>query len=80
MLVALESPRGEFTVVADIGHKTDIEAESVASDGELLNEFGDITKTKGLKRRQAIAALARKYSRTVNDIYDSIERAKESGK
>lgn len=79
-LTALESPRGEFTVVADIGQTTDNEPLKVASDDELLRELGDITKTRGLKRRQAVAALARKYSRTVNDIYDSIERAKESGK
>ena len=77
VLTKLSIPKGEFTVVLEVGHKTDNIVCRVAGDPELLKEFGEITKQHGLKRRQAIGSLARKYSRSVNDVYESLERAKK---
>jgi 16S rRNA (cytidine1402-2'-O)-methyltransferase len=80
VLRTLESPIGEFTVVADIGHKTDNTALELVGEAEMAAEFGEITKTGGLRRRQAIGSLARKYSRSVNEVYETLERAKKLGK
>jgi 16S rRNA (cytidine1402-2'-O)-methyltransferase len=79
VLSGLKAPRGEFTVVADIGHVTDIVAPAAPSDNEIMNAFGVITKSKAGTRRQAVAALARKYAMSPKAVYDAIERAKNSG-
>jgi 16S rRNA (cytidine1402-2'-O)-methyltransferase len=80
VLAELSQPKGEFTIVLEIGHKPDNTVCRVVDDPELLREFGEITEQQGLKRRQAIGSLARKYSRSVNDVYESLERAKKLGR
>ena len=71
--------RGEFTVVAEIGHITDYVLTEHATDRELFLQFGVMTKTGAVRRREAIAALARRHARPSSDIYQAIERAKKSG-
>lgn len=80
VLEGLESPVGEFTVVADIGHMTinRIPVPAVAAD--LASELGQITNNCGLTKREAIAKLAQRHGMTVNAIYDLLEQAKKSGK
>jgi 16S rRNA (cytidine1402-2'-O)-methyltransferase len=78
VLGRLVSPKGEFTVVLDVGHLPENYALAGPSDAELLNEFGDITKNEGMTRRQAIVALARKYQKPSNEVYAAIERARKS--
>ncbi|HEY7292540.1 MAG TPA: 16S rRNA (cytidine(1402)-2'-O)-methyltransferase [Vicinamibacterales bacterium] len=58
-----ENPRGEFTIVINIGHKTEIEA---------------VSPPQG--RREALAAVAKSYGLTANELYAAIEAAKGSGK
>ncbi len=80
VLASLDEPRGEFTIVANIGQTTESRAsDEPISDAELLVEFGQITEINRLPRRQAINKLARRHQRTPNDIYDAIERAKKIG-
>jgi 16S rRNA (cytidine1402-2'-O)-methyltransferase len=80
VLKTLVAPLGEFTVVADLGHKTDIVPARTVSAPAMLVEFGEMTKNGALRRRQAIASLARKYSRSVNEVYETLEKAKKLGK
>jgi 16S rRNA (cytidine1402-2'-O)-methyltransferase len=78
VLSVLETPVGEFTVVADIGHMVETEPSAQLDDGSLVSEFGYLTNNGIMDRRRAIATLTRKYGRTRNDIYAVIERAKKS--
>jgi 16S rRNA (cytidine1402-2'-O)-methyltransferase len=78
VLKQLVTPLGEFTVVAQIGHITDIRETRVATGEDLLNEFGHITLTGGMSRRRAVNALAKTHGLAPNVVYDLIERAKRS--
>jgi len=80
VLATLVAPQGEFTVVADVGHTTDNISPVPVAAPDMLAEFGEMTKHRALRRRQAVASLARKYSRTVNEVYDTLEKAKKLGK
>jgi 16S rRNA (cytidine1402-2'-O)-methyltransferase len=74
----LQAPRGEFTVVVDIGHITDSRPNAQPGDSALVTEFGHLTYNNAMDRKHAIATLTQKYGRTRNDIYAVIERAKKS--
>jgi len=74
--------KGEFVVVADIGQITEngmIRSERSDRVSLLVNEFGSMTKSAALTRRQAISALARKYGVTPREAYQAVEDAKRSG-
>src|SRR5437867_5346317 len=71
--------RGEFTVVVDIGHSIELQAQRPRSGAELLTELGEMTSIAGVTKRQAITRLSRRYGIPPNEIYDTIERAKKSG-
>ncbi len=76
----LEHPIGEFTVVASIGHITEIVSAVLPAGPIILIELGEMTLNSGLSRRRAINALARKYQRRPNEVYEAIEAAKKLGK
>jgi 16S rRNA (cytidine1402-2'-O)-methyltransferase len=78
VLGGLAEPRGEFTVVIDIGQSTETETAQLPLGAAALNEFGELTNGGGLSRRAAIASLAKKYRRSARDVYAAIERAKSS--
>jgi 16S rRNA (cytidine1402-2'-O)-methyltransferase len=59
-------PRGEFTVVVEIGRVTEM---AVAEDTELTGS-----------RRQLMAAVAKAHGVTANQLYQALEVAKKSGK
>jgi 16S rRNA (cytidine1402-2'-O)-methyltransferase len=69
--------RGEFTVVVDIGHLTNHAPPEPARDDTIAYELGVLTKSKKLRRREAIVTLAKRYGRTPNEVYAAIERAKK---
>jgi len=71
--------KGEFTVVADLGHMIGQMTTNVSDDNTLVSEFGYLTNNDGVDRKHAIGTLTKKYGRTRNDIYAVIERAKNSG-
>jgi 16S rRNA (cytidine1402-2'-O)-methyltransferase len=60
----LGAPRGEYTVVVDIGQSTETTALDIAADSN--------------SRRQALAAVARSHGLTANQLYSAIEDAKKS--
>ncbi len=77
----LESPfpaRGEFTVVANIGHVTNHAPIAELSDSQALSEFSHMTENDGLTRRAAVSKLAKRHNVPANQVYASIERAKKS--
>ncbi len=80
VLGASDRSRGEYTVVVDIGHKTEIEGLAAPEAEDLSIEFGVLTNKGGLSRREAISTLARKYQMSGRAVYAAIERAKTSGK
>jgi len=77
VLTGLAEPRGEFTVVAYIGHMTESIVLGAPAAESLLHEFGQLTENNGLRRRAAIAALAKKYGQSSGEIYQAIEQAKK---
>jgi 16S rRNA (cytidine1402-2'-O)-methyltransferase len=79
VLPRLMAPVGEFTVVIDIGHLTDKVADAPLEARAILAEFGRITESSRLGRREAIARLAQLHHRSPNEIYAAIEKAKKSG-
>jgi 16S rRNA (cytidine1402-2'-O)-methyltransferase len=76
----LEHPIGEFTVVVSIGQMREIISASLPNGSSMLTELGAMTSSSGLSRRRAVNALARKYQRPPNEVYEAIEAAKKLGK
>jgi 16S rRNA (cytidine1402-2'-O)-methyltransferase len=77
VLARLLAPKGEFTVVADIGHVPMNMPLDSPADEQLLREFGDTTNPKGVNRRRRISLLASKHHMTPNEVYAAIERARK---
>jgi 16S rRNA (cytidine1402-2'-O)-methyltransferase len=79
VLKGLSTPKGEFVVAVEIGHSiepTGLRAE--VSSADLFLEFGHMTDSGGMTRRQAIAALSRRHGLTARDVYARLEAAKAS--
>jgi 16S rRNA (cytidine1402-2'-O)-methyltransferase len=73
----LTAPRGEFTVVVGPDETPSKIQVSPVSDEQLAAEFGQETEIVGLQRREVIVRLARRYGRSVRDVYAAIERGKK---
>jgi 16S rRNA (cytidine1402-2'-O)-methyltransferase len=71
---------GESTIVADIGHKTDLAEPPMISDEIIAAEIGHMIDSGRMTRRQAIQNAAKKHGRRPNDVYEAVERVKKSGK
>ena len=65
VLRRLPTPRGEFTVVVEIGHITDIKPLEPSIDGH--------------SKRATIAALAKSYGVSTNQVYQALEALRGSG-
>jgi 16S rRNA (cytidine1402-2'-O)-methyltransferase len=76
ILKAIASPRGEYTVVLNIGRLTEIKPSSVPGDAQVLAEFGELTNLKSQTRRQAITTLARRHHLPAREVYAAVERAR----
>ncbi len=79
VLARLTSLKGEFTVVVDIGRIPQIAAALAPNDSAVLAEFGVLTQSSGLDRKEAIARLAEKHGQARNVVYAAIERARKLG-
>jgi 16S rRNA (cytidine1402-2'-O)-methyltransferase len=79
VLSTLRHDRGEFTVVADIGHKPETARQDI-SPAALLAEFGDLTTNNGFTRRRALTELSRRHRIPPNQLYAVIEAVKKSVK
>ena len=65
VLSRVPSPRGEFTIVAEIGYITDTVAATPFDEGN--------------SKRTTIAALARSYGVSTNQVYQALEALRVSG-
>jgi 16S rRNA (cytidine1402-2'-O)-methyltransferase len=79
VLLKITAPLGEFTVVVNIGQSTAIDGQPPPGAGDMLAEFGELTKSGRLSRRAAVASLAKRHKLGANVIYKLIETAKKSG-
>ena len=79
-LERLVSPIGEFTVVAEIGHKTETSQPSTPTDADVLAMFGHVTENSNISRRRAVTELAKRLQLPPGEVYEAIERAKKSVK
>jgi 16S rRNA (cytidine1402-2'-O)-methyltransferase len=76
LLARLGPGRGEFTLVVGPPAPDTGPAVTPPSDEGLWREFCSLTTDDGLTRREAVAALARRYSRPAREIYAALERGK----
>ena len=79
VLEHLAEPRGEFTVVLDIGRSTDYARRDLPDVTQIVSEFGSMTANERSSRRAAIKALAKRYGVSANTVYAAIEQDKKSG-
>jgi len=79
VLANFTAPLGEFTVVALIGHSTELSQIVLPTPAEALAEFGDLTNHGKFSRRAAVAFLAKRHKMGANAIYKLIEAGKKSG-
>jgi 16S rRNA (cytidine1402-2'-O)-methyltransferase len=79
VIEALKAPRGEFTVVVDVGHMPQITARERLGDGEIAAIFWELTNSGRFTRRGAISQVARRLDLSAKEIYAAIERAKNLG-
>jgi 16S rRNA (cytidine1402-2'-O)-methyltransferase len=79
VLAVLTQPKGEFTVIVDIGLTTESWEFEPPPDSLILSEFGEMTNIGGCTRREVVARLAIKHRMTPNGVYEAVERAKKSG-
>ena len=77
----LAAPKGEFTVVVNLGQSIENEmaalAEHAPPDEQLLVELGRMTELAGFSRRAAISAIAKRHALSSKAVYAAIERAKK---
>ncbi|MGE3957846.1 MAG: 16S rRNA (cytidine(1402)-2'-O)-methyltransferase [Vicinamibacterales bacterium] len=78
--ISIQDPKGEYTVVVNIGQigETGATTEAPGAD-KLIDEFREITKNDNLTRRQAISRLARKYRLNSREVFSLIEAGKTRG-
>jgi 16S rRNA (cytidine1402-2'-O)-methyltransferase len=78
VLATLTRPRGEYTVVVDIGHLTEFALAESPSDAGIWVLFGDLTNSGRFTRRAAVSELARRFRMPAREVYAAIERARNS--
>jgi len=77
VLLRLENPRGEFTVVVSPPEGPGRSATAGLDDQEVWEAFGQMTTGRTMPRRAAIGAIARRYSISPKLVYQAIERVKK---
>lgn len=80
VLETLSVPRGEYTVVIEPLEHEAAPHRSETSDATLAEEFGCLTETSSLDRRAVVRRLAERHGMRSRDVYQALERAKNSGK
>jgi 16S rRNA (cytidine1402-2'-O)-methyltransferase len=68
-----QEPRGEFVLLvppADSENTDELKPAPPPDTALLATEIGELTNNKGLKRREAMKEIGRKYGLSVNQLYD----------
>jgi 16S rRNA (cytidine1402-2'-O)-methyltransferase len=79
VLTTLTEFRGEFVVGAYIGRKPEYRPTVEPDNAALAAEIGEMTRIKGITKRKAIGAVARRHGLAPNRVYEALEMAKKSG-
>jgi 16S rRNA (cytidine1402-2'-O)-methyltransferase len=79
LLARFKNPVGEFTIVVDGGQIPEIMAPGPPDAKTIVHEFGELTESRGLSRRQAAAQVARRHGLATNIVYSMMESHKKSG-
>ncbi|MDP9322292.1 MAG: 16S rRNA (cytidine(1402)-2'-O)-methyltransferase [Acidobacteriota bacterium] len=74
----LKEERGEFTLVVAGAKGGGTSGQEVPAPQQMAHEFGELTNTAAVGRRDAIRTLAAKYSISSRDVFSLLERAKTS--
>ena len=78
VLGLLAKPRGEYTVVVDIGQLPHDKTIGRPTDTEMHVLFGELTNNRQQTRRGAVTALAKRFRLPAREVYAAIERARGS--
>ena len=78
VLSRLPEPRGEYTVVVDVGRLPDFGRPEPPTDQQLNTMLGELTDSGRFTRREAVKALARRFGLSSRDVYSAIERGRHS--
>lgn len=78
-LASLLTPRGEFTIVAYLGHTREMAPAEEARPEALLLEIGHLIDSEGLPTRRAVAVVAKRHGESANKLYQAYLEAKRSG-
>jgi 16S rRNA (cytidine1402-2'-O)-methyltransferase len=78
VLARLPEPRGEYTVVVDVGHLPEHGRLEPPTDQQLNSMLGELTDNGQFTRREAVKALARRFGLSSRDVYSAIERGRNS--
>ena len=78
VLARMPEPRGEYTVVVDIGHLPESKQPEPPTDQQLNSMLGELTDSGKFTRREAVKALARRFGLSSRDVYSAIERGRNS--
>jgi len=79
VLQSLKIEKGEFAVAVLIGLTTENANRQRPTAITVATELGEMTATKGMTKRKAINAVARRHGMAPNEIYELAEEAKKSG-
>ncbi len=79
ILPLLSEPRGEYTVILELGQSTEYTSSALLlNPAELVVEIGEMTKLPGLTKRKAVNLVARRHGLPPNAVYRALEDAKKS--
>jgi 16S rRNA (cytidine1402-2'-O)-methyltransferase len=79
LLSRFTTPLGEFTVVVNCGQIPDSVRRDAPPAASIAEEFGELTESNGLSRRQAAARIAKRHGLSTNSVYSMVEALKKSG-
>ena len=79
VLKGLTSDKGEFAVAVSIGLKTENVDRQRPTAASVALELGEMTAIKGMTKRKAVNAVARRHGMAPNEVYELAEAAKKSG-
>lgn len=80
VLSRLESPKGEFTLVVPPARAGEVAQRPPLSDEDIAALFGQTTEHGSVSRKAALRIVAEATGKSVNEVYDTIERHKKSVK
>ena len=78
VLARMPEPRGEYTVVVDIGHLPELGRTESPTDQRMNAMFCELTNNGQLTRREAVKTLARRFGLSSREAYSAIERGRRS--